>query len=194
MLWRAEEDAANIGFELNADHRFAFRNFYSHDNSDETRFFEGYNGDKDTEVRDYRLRFVEESLFSSQVTGQHNFKIFGNSLLEWQIGRGLSKLEEPDLRESLYEYRSSLDAFVLADESQSGFRMFNDLSEDLWEPKLDWSTFTNTGMDLSAAKTKLNATSLGDLTASVDLAVDGGVALDVLDGILVAQGDFEIAL
>src|SRR4051794_2620034 len=60
--------------------------------------------------------------------------------------------------------------------------------------KLDWSTFGNTGLDLSAAKTALNGTSLGDLTASVDLAVDGGVALNVLDGVLVAKGDFTIAL
>ena len=38
------------------------------------------------------------------------------------------------------------------------------------------------------------ARSLGALTASVDLAVDGGVALNVLDGVLVAKGDFTIAL
>src|SRR4051794_2398831 len=60
--------------------------------------------------------------------------------------------------------------------------------------KLDWSTFSNTGLDLSAALAALNGTGLGDLTASVDLAVDGGVALNVLDGVLVAKGDFTIAL
>src|SRR4051794_11669147 len=53
--------------------------------------------------------------------------------------------------------------------------------------KLDWSTFGNTGLDLSAALTALNGTSLGDLTASVDLAVDGGVALNVLDGLVVLK-------
>ncbi|MBK8118788.1 MAG: hypothetical protein IPK39_05860 [Sulfuritalea sp.] len=61
-------------------------------------------------------------------------------------------------------------------------------------PKLDWSTFSSNGLDLSAAKAALNATSLGGLTASVDLAVDGAVALNVLNGVLVAKGDFAIAL
>ena len=61
--------------------------------------------------------------------------------------------------------------------------------------KLDWSTFTQyTGLDIEAALDGLNARSLGALTASVDLAVDGGVALNVLDGVLVAKGDFTIAL
>ena len=31
--------------------------------------------------------------------------------------------DEPDLRETLYEYNPTVDAFELADESQSGFRM-----------------------------------------------------------------------
>ena len=60
--------------------------------------------------------------------------------------------------------------------------------------KLDWSTFTSTGLDLSAAQAALNGTTLGALTASVDLAIDGGVALNVLSGVLVAKGDFTIAL
>src|SRR6185369_2243636 len=60
--------------------------------------------------------------------------------------------------------------------------------------KIDWSTFTNTGLDISAAKTALNATSLGNVTSSVDLAIDGNVALNVLSGVLVAKGHFTIAL
>ena len=65
--------------------------------------------------------------------------------------------------------------------------------------KLDWSTFgvhgtDYTGLNIDAALTALNDTELGALTASVDLAVDGGVALNVLDGVLVAKGDFTIAL
>ena len=62
--------------------------------------------------------------------------------------------------------------------------------------KLDWSTFgahgtDYTGLNIDAALTALNATELGDLTASVDVAIDGGVALNVLDGVLVAKGDFD---
>ena len=51
-----------------------------------------------------------------------------------------------------------------------------------------------TGLDIDAALGELNGTSLGDLTRGVDLAVGGGVALNVLSGVLVAKGDFTIAL
>src|SRR5688572_27651511 len=60
--------------------------------------------------------------------------------------------------------------------------------------KLNWSTFSSTGLDISAAKAALNATSLGNLTGTVDLNVAGGVALNVLSGVLVAKGNFTVAL
>ena len=53
---------------------------------------------------------------------------------------------------------------------------------------------TNTGLDLSAALTALNATSLGALTDSVDLEANGNVALDALNGTVVATGGFTIQL
>src|SRR4029077_1024650 len=60
--------------------------------------------------------------------------------------------------------------------------------------KLNWKTFSSTGLDISAAQAALSATSLGNLTDTVDLNVSGGVALNVLSGVLVAKGEFEIAL
>ena len=52
--------------------------------------------------------------------------------------------------------------------------------------KLDWSKFTNSGLNISTVKAALNATSLGALTDSVDLSAKGNVALNALNGTLVA--------
>ena len=65
--------------------------------------------------------------------------------------------------------------------------------------KLDWSEFgahgtDYTGLNIDAALDELNGTSLGDLNTGVDLAVGGGVALNVLDGIIVAKGSFSVQL
>ena len=64
--------------------------------------------------------------------------------------------------------------------------------------KLDWSELVCTdelrGWISMRRWTQLNATSLGDLTAGVDLAVGGGVALNVLAGVLVAKGSFPMQL
>ena len=67
------------------------------------------------------------------------------------------------------------------------------------QPKLDWSEFgahgtDYTGLNIDAALGELDGTSLGDLNTGVDVAVGGGVALDVLNGVLVVKGDFSIAL
>ena len=74
----------------------------------------------------------------------------GNSFLTWRLSYSLSSLDEPDLREALYEERN--DRFLLADESQSGFRLFNDLDENIWEPGLDWTTYFNHGSVNSSIK------------------------------------------
>src|SRR6185436_3417939 len=59
--------------------------------------------------------------------------------------------------------------------------------------KLNWSTATFTGLDISAAKSALNTTSLGPLTSNVDLNANGSVALDAL-GFVVGKADFTITL
>ena len=61
--------------------------------------------------------------------------------------------------------------------------------------KLDWKTFDSTGLDISVEQAALNATSLGDLTASVDLSISGAATLDVLSGLVVLKvGSFEMQL
>jgi hypothetical protein len=66
--------------------------------------------------------------------------------------------------------------------------------------KLDWSTFAYTGLNIDAELDALNqlidfgGADEQQLDANVDLVVRGSVALDVLGGVLVARGSFEIAL
>jgi hypothetical protein len=61
--------------------------------------------------------------------------------------------------------------------------------------KLDWKTFNSTGLDISVAQAALNATGLGDLTASVDLSISGAAELNVLSGLVVLKaGGFEMQL
>src|SRR5260221_11445878 len=56
-------------------------------------------------------------------------------------------------------------------------------------------TFNSTGLDISVAQAALNATSLGALTASVDLSISGAATLNVLSGLVVLKvGGFEMQL
>ena len=131
----------NLAYRFSGDHRVALENFYTHNSKNEARVFEGYNNDVGEEIRNTRLFWVEETIFSSTLSGEHRLPALRSSQLEWKATYSRAVRDEPDLRETLYEYNPAVEDFVLADESQSGFRMFNDLDDEVREVGFDWSAF-----------------------------------------------------
>ena len=130
----------NLAYQFSPNHRLSVDNFYTHVGTDETRIFEGFNTDADTDIRNQRLFFVEEQIRAHHVGGDHLFPNASNSRLDWKIAVSQADRAEPDLREVLYEFDPAREAFVLADESQSGLRQFNDLVDDSVEFSANWST------------------------------------------------------
>ena len=130
----------NLAYQFSPNHRLSVDNFYTHVGTDETRIFEGFNTDADTDIRNQRLFFVEEQIRAHHVGGDHLFPNASNSRLDWKIAVSQADRAEPDLREVLYEFDPAREAFVLADESQSGLRQFNDLVDDSVELSANWST------------------------------------------------------
>jgi hypothetical protein len=141
---------ANVSYQFAPSHRLSVENFYSHGGRDEARYFEGPNTDNARYYRNYRLQFIEEGLLSNTVSGEHFFQSWNNSRIDWRVNVARATRDEPDLRETLYE--STLGAnlqpasvFTLADESQSGFRMFNELNDDTVDVAANWSVFRTAG-------------------------------------------------
>jgi len=71
--------------------------------------------------------------------------------------------DEPDLRETLYERVASAigqpettTPFTYADESQSGFRMFNELNDDTVDVNVNWAVFNTAGGRLTQYKFGVN--------------------------------------
>jgi hypothetical protein len=140
----------NVAYQFTTNHRLSVENFYTHSGKDEGRVFEGYNLDNNRQYRNYRQQFTEEQLFSNAVGGEHFFQGLSSSRLEWRVNSARAKRDEPRLRESLYEYvppapGGAIPPFVLADESQAGFQMFNNLNDKTWDASADWSTFRTAG-------------------------------------------------
>ncbi len=131
----------NLAWKFDGNHRASLENFYTHSSKNEARVFEGYNNDVGENIRNTRLFWVEESIVSSRLSGEHLFVSLGSSRLEWNANLARATRDEPDLRETLYEYNPSVSDFVLADESQSGLRMFNELDDRSIELGFDWSSF-----------------------------------------------------
>ena len=130
----------NVAYQFTPNQRLSFDNFYTHVGTNETRMFEGYNDDAGNDIRNQRLWWVEEEITSHHLGGEHLFPTVSNSRFDWKLAYSRADRQEPDLREVLYESDPARQAFVLADESQSGLRQFNDLEDDTWEGSLNWST------------------------------------------------------
>jgi outer membrane receptor protein involved in Fe transport len=139
---------ANVAYQFAPSHRLSLENFYSHSGRDEGRYFEGPNTENSRYYRNYRVQFIEEGLLSNAVTGEHFLSHWNNSRIDWRVNVAQATRDEPDLREALYEATLSTTTlqptspFTLADESQSGFRMFNALSDDTFDVAANWSIFT----------------------------------------------------
>lgn len=132
----------NLAYRMNGNNRIAFENFYTNNSVNETRYFEGFNNDINREIQDSRLYWIEESIYSGKVSGEHFLPGVASSRLEWRGTFSNAVRDEPDLRETLYELNPNIGKYELADESQSGFRMYNDLTDHIYELGLDWSFFT----------------------------------------------------
>jgi TonB-dependent receptor len=129
----------SLALQPSPNHRVSVENFYTHTGRDEGRVFEGPNTDANFIYRDYRLQYTEERLLSTGVTGEHFLPGLSNSRVDWRANFARANRDEPDLRETLYQQAlSGTGAFLLADESQSGFRMFNELQDETLDLAANW--------------------------------------------------------
>jgi hypothetical protein len=142
----------NVSYAFTPSQRISIENFYTHSGRDEGRTFQGENLDNAREYRNFRLQFIEEGLISNAVGGEHFFQNLSNSRLDWRINSARATRDEPDLRETLYERAltavgqpETAVPFTYADESQSGFRMFNELDDDTLDAAVNWSVFRTAG-------------------------------------------------
>jgi hypothetical protein len=144
---------ANIAYAFSSNHRLSVENFYSHSGRDEGRLFEGANTENVFYYYNRRLQFIEEGLLSNAVSGEHFVRGLSNSRLDWRVNYAQAERDEPDLREVLYQVPFQTGTLnpapsvapVLADESQSGFRLFNDLQDETIDASVNWSIFSTAG-------------------------------------------------
>jgi TonB-dependent receptor len=144
---------ANFSYQLNSNNRISLENFYSHSGKDEGRTFEGPNTENVFYYRNSRLSYVEEGLLSTNLTGDHFFPGASNSRIDWRVSLARANRDEPDLRETLYQQPFLANTKlpnpavkpVLADESQSGFRLFQELADDTMDLAANYAAFKTTG-------------------------------------------------
>lgn len=127
----------NLSCQFNPLTKLSFKNFLSRDSDDNARYYTGFHQDFETDIQNQRLRYIERTMMSSQVEGDHLFRGLGNSIMTWRMAYSKATRDEPDLRESLSLFNDRIGEFEFFDDSQSAFRMFNNLDERIWNPSVD---------------------------------------------------------
>ena len=154
VTYQAEKSSheVNWGSVLNASTRLSptqkvsLQTLFTHIGDDETRIWEGFNDDRNTDMRSGRLRYVERQLFPGQLAGQHDFDLGEPELeddsepdisMDWRLTYARAARSEPDNREMIYEDRGD-GTFVFRDVTHSGSRFFFDLVDDQYSGRVDW--------------------------------------------------------
>ena len=142
----------NTSLRFSPEHRTSLRTLFTHTAEDETRTWEGFNADRNTDMRSTRLRYVERQLFSGQLAGTHDFN-FGEPALEapeqpdvsmeWRLTYSRAARDEPDTRENIYEDRGD-GTYTFRDVTQSGSRFFFNLEDDEYNARVDWKVRVGT--------------------------------------------------
>ena len=129
----------NAAFRLSSSSKLVLRNTLTHDSDKEARFILGYEGGIDGDISSERLRWIERDLRSHSLEGEHAIAAAKNSVFKWQMTYSNSARSEPDLREVI---RGKLPngQYAFLQQSLSGQRFYNDLSDHIYEPQAEWST------------------------------------------------------
>ena len=125
--------ALNLTYEVNEGQKIGARNLFTRSAEDRVRLQEGRDGQQDRDTRVTQLRYVERTLWFSQLFGEHLLK--GDLVLDWRGSYALSQRDEPDNRQVRYDDLGS--GFVLENVSGSGRRDFYLLDENIYDGGLD---------------------------------------------------------
>ena len=146
----------NMAYKLGGHSTLSFKNIYNQSADDEVVVLQGNDYNQDRERRFYSAQFVEKSLYSGQVAGQHNLP--GDILTEWNGGFSRSTRNEPDLRRLRYSRQNDNELFsadvpsetAKGDGTVAG-RFFSDLIDNAYTAGL------NITIPVSTAKIKTGA-------------------------------------
>jgi len=130
----------NASYKPSPRDKLGIKFTYTRSADDEVMTYGMYpNRDHNLDERVTRLQWVERSLLSSGLSGDHQFAWL-DSRLGWHANYALATREEPDTREVLYEAEVGTGNYRLADESNSGSRFFSHLVDHSGDVGLNWDT------------------------------------------------------
>jgi outer membrane receptor for ferrienterochelin and colicin len=137
----------NWNFIYGKNQKLEFRNFFNQIGTKTTSLRDGINWYNVETLRMADLRYDSRTVYSSQLAGEQNFNQ-GRTKLNWLVGYGLTKKNQPDNRRLTYvqvndEGSERNNQYYLRIQNKAnaylGGRLWIDMKEDILDGKLDFS-------------------------------------------------------
>lgn len=145
---------ATAAWEPAPDHRLQVTSLLVRNTKNTTQFYQGFYRDDGVDIRVTKLGWVEEMLWTNQLSGKHALyrDLVGKEdfELEWRYAYSLADRSEPDRRETRYDFDTGVGAFVLSDHPAGNERLFNELNDTIQDFGLGFSFPFNVGEDRPA--------------------------------------------
>ncbi|MCL4549205.1 MAG: TonB-dependent receptor [Bacteroidetes bacterium] len=128
VLWGA---LFNVSYKFSGKNKISFKNIYNQ-NTDNNVITTKGNHYYVPEYRDATsIQFLQRSLYSTQLIGEHLLSFLNNSLLNWNVNFANSKRKEPDTRKYWYsrDIDSSDNALRFAMNQATDTRFFSNLND-----------------------------------------------------------------
>jgi hypothetical protein len=93
---------ANLTYKFSPSHIVSFKNIYNQTADDQVIQLAGYDASSTFDDKQTSFRYMERSLYSGQLVGEHVFEDLAKARLDWRLALSTSKREEPDLRRYVY--------------------------------------------------------------------------------------------
>ncbi len=121
---------ANLSYELAPTSRITANFVYNRLMDDEARVYEGYNLDTGSDQRNFRLRFLAQTLINAQLKGEHRLGFLNDARFDWRGAWSRAGRYEPNTREVLYREDEDNGRFLFDNFVSSGSVFHQDLVDD----------------------------------------------------------------
>lgn len=123
----------NLGVEFGEDHKLKATSVLVRQSNDRSDFSEGFDGDPEDFSRFYKLEWIENDLFSQQISGTHVIRPLRDLALDWQYTKARAERYEPATRDYRYDRDNASGEFRFSLRPDGNKFQFAELADDAEE-------------------------------------------------------------
>jgi hypothetical protein len=130
---------ANFSWRLGASNKFGFKNILTQNATEDVFRNVGFRSQSISNERHWQMRYIERTLFQSQLSGEHALGFLLDSRFEWKASLSKARRYEPDNRQVILLEDPSRSVFEFQGGQEPAKLFWRDLDDTALTGQLDWT-------------------------------------------------------